>query len=130
MIRDLGLKTLSILDRKTQGDEILDILLSYKNNEDRVILCIVTLLLIAVALRSLPRGTLCLALGNILLRIYCPLLFLKLFNLIHCLKANPILTNVSLQHLGAVPTLEYYLRKLVLALKASAIKANDMLPQL
>jgi hypothetical protein len=130
VIRDLGLETPSILDRKTQGDEILDILLSHGDNEDRVILYIVTLSVTALASRFSPEGTICLASGNILPRIYCPPLFLELFDLIYCLKVNPILTNITLQHLGTVPTLEYCLRKLVPALKAGATKANDMPPQL
>jgi hypothetical protein len=130
VIRDLGLKTLSIVDRKTKGDEILDILLSYKDNKDKVILYTITLLVIAFALRFLLKGTISFALRNILLRIYYPPLFLKLFDLIYCLKVNPILTNTLLQRLGRVLILEYCLKKLVLALKASAIKANDMLLQL
>jgi hypothetical protein len=130
VMRDLGLETPSILDGKTQGDEILDILLSHEDDEDGVILCAVTLLVTALALRFSLKGTIFLALGNILLRIYCPPLFLELFDLIYCLKVNPILTNISLQRLGAVPTLEYCLRKLVLALKAIATEANDMPLQL
>jgi hypothetical protein len=130
VIRDLGLETPSIVDRKTQGDEILDILLSHEDDKDKIILYTMTLLVTALTLRFLPKGTISLALGNILLRIYCPSLFLGLFDLIYCLKVNPILTNTLPQRLGGVLTLEYCLRKLVLALKASATKANDMLPQL
>jgi hypothetical protein len=95
VMRDLGLETPSILDGKTQGDEILDILLSHGDDEDGVILYTVTLSVTALASRFSPKGTICLASGNILPRIYCPPLFLELFDLIHCLKVNPILTNIT-----------------------------------
>jgi hypothetical protein len=130
VIRDLGLETPSIIDRKTQGDKILDILLSYKDDEDKIILYTITLLVTAVVSRFLPEGTICLASGNILPRIYCPPLFLELFDLIYCLKVNPILTNILLQYLGTVPTVEYCFRKLVPVLKDSATEANDILLQL
>jgi hypothetical protein len=130
VIRDLGLETPNILDRKTQGDEILDILLSYKDNEDKVILYTVMLSVTAFVSRFLPEGTICLVSENILPRIYCSPLFLKLFNLIYCLKVNPIFTNIILQYLGTVPILEYCLRKLVPVLKASTTEANNILLQL
>jgi hypothetical protein len=134
-MRDLGLETPSIVDGKTQGDEILDILLSHdllshEDDEDKIILYTMTLLVTALASRFSPEGTISLASGNILPRIHCPPLFLELFDLIHCLKVNPILTNTSPQRLSGVPTLEYCLRKLVPALKAGATEANDMPPQL
>jgi hypothetical protein len=130
VMRDLGLETPSILDGKSRGDEILNVLGSQEYDEDGVILVTVTLVVTAIASRFLPEGTICLAPGNVLSRIYCPSFFLELFDLIHYLKANPILTNILPQRSDAVPTIEYFLKKLVPMLKGGTAEANDMPLQL
>jgi hypothetical protein len=130
VIRDLGLEIPSILDRKSRADEIRNVFLSQEYNEDRVILLTVTLVVTAIISQFLPEGTLCLVPGNALSRTYCPSFFLELFDLIYCLKANPILTNILPQHLDTVPTIVYFLQKLVPILKGSTAEANNILLQL
>jgi hypothetical protein len=130
VMRDLGLETPSILDGKSRADEIRNVFLSQEYDEDGVILLTVTLVVTAIASRFLPEGTLCLAPGNALSRTYCPSFFLELFDLIHCLKANPILTDILPQRSDAVPTIVYFLQKLVPMLKGGTAEANDMPLQL
>jgi hypothetical protein len=130
VMRDLGLETPSILDGKSRADEIRNVFLSQECDEDGVILLTVTLVVTAIASRFLPVGTLCLAPGNVLSRTYCPSFFLELFDLIHCLKANLILTDILPQRSDAVPTIVYFLQKLVPMLKGGTAQANDMPLQL
>ena len=114
ILTDLRLETPSILDGKTQGNEILDTLLSHDDDEDGLIFCTVAFLT-AFASQSSPEGTIYLASGVVLPRTYCPH-FIKLFDLIHRLKSDLTLINIPPQ---------ICLRKLMPTLKASAIEAID-----